>query len=230
MKRFTETEKWRDSWFQNLSPEAKLVFVYMADMCDAAGVWDPNEKLAEFSIGKRVNWVSVYEELGTKVVRLRSGKIFLVKFIEFQYGELTDACAPHRKVFRVLETHGIKYPITTLSLPLYKGINDTPKEEEEDKEEDKDKEEDSAVLTLESVPASKRFTPPTPEEVAAYSAEIGYPMSGQDWCDSYAQKGWMTGKNKMKDWRAAVRTWKANGWMPSKAKSGNELEDRFNKF
>lgn len=54
--------------------------------------------------------------------------------------------------------------------------------------------------------------PPAPEDVTAYSAEIGYPMDGQKWCDSYAQKGWKVGKAVMVDWRAAVRNWKANRW------------------
>lgn len=57
------------------------------------------------------------------------------------------------------------------------------------------------------------FVPPSPEEVTEYSASIGYPMNGQDWCDTYATKGWVVGgSSKMKDWKAAVRKWKANGW------------------
>ncbi len=62
---------------------------------------------------------------------------------------------------------------------------------------------------------SSPFNPPTPDEVTQYTAEIGYPMDGAAWCDSYAQKGWMVGKSKMKDWKAAARNWKRNGWQPS---------------
>lgn len=59
------------------------------------------------------------------------------------------------------------------------------------------------------------FVPPSPEEVTEYSASIGYPMNGQDWCDSYSCKGWCVGgSTKMKDWKAAVRKWKAKRWMP----------------
>jgi hypothetical protein len=73
-------------------------------------------------------------------------------------------------------------------------------------------------LDRENAPSrSSRFVPPTAEEVTAYSVEIGYPMDGAAWCDSYQQKGWMTGKNKMRDWRAAARTWKRNGWMPGQS-------------
>lgn len=56
------------------------------------------------------------------------------------------------------------------------------------------------------------FTPPSPEQVEAYSREIGYPLDGQAWCDFYERKGWKVGSAKMKKWEAAVRNWKAQGW------------------
>ncbi len=72
----------------------------------------------------------------------------------------------------------------------------------------------------------KRFVPPTPEEVDEYSKAIGYPMDGSAWCDKYIQKGWMVGKNKMKDWKAAVRNWKSNGWLPDKPNLQPSFQDR----
>lgn len=58
----------------------------------------------------------------------------------------------------------------------------------------------------------RKKIPPTPEQVTAYSASIGYPLDGAEFCDSYAAKGWMVGRTKMKDWQSAVRNWKRNGW------------------
>lgn len=52
-----------------------------------------------------------------------------------------------------------------------------------------------------------RFNPPAVEEVAAYCAERRNNVDAQAWWDFYQSKGWMVGKNKMKDWKAAVRTW-----------------------
>lgn len=54
---------------------------------------------------------------------------------------------------------------------------------------------------------SHGFTPPTLEEVAAYCRERNNDVDPQKWYDFYSAKGWMIGKNKMKDWKAAVRTW-----------------------
>lgn len=52
-----------------------------------------------------------------------------------------------------------------------------------------------------------RFTPPTVEAVAAYVSEKGYHVNAERFVSFYQQKGWMVGKNHMKDWKAAVRTW-----------------------
>ena len=51
------------------------------------------------------------------------------------------------------------------------------------------------------------FIPPTLEEVRAYCQERNNGVDPQKWYDFYSAKGWMIGKNKMKDWKAAVRTW-----------------------
>jgi hypothetical protein len=53
----------------------------------------------------------------------------------------------------------------------------------------------------------KKFTIPTPEEVQAYCDERKNGILGQQFCDFYSSKGWKIGKEPMKDWKAAVRTW-----------------------
>ena len=54
----------------------------------------------------------------------------------------------------------------------------------------------------------KRFEPPSIEDVKAYAGEKGYAnVDAERFCDFYESKGWMVGKNKMKDWKAAVRNW-----------------------
>lgn len=59
----------------------------------------------------------------------------------------------------------------------------------------------------ESAPKPKSFVPPTPEEVNAYCKERGNGIDGSEFVDFYQSKGWLVGKSKMKDWKAAVRTW-----------------------
>ena len=58
-----------------------------------------------------------------------------------------------------------------------------------------------------TAPARRSFTPPTVEEISAYCKERGNRVDPQQFFDFYESKGWMVGKNRMKDWKAAVRTW-----------------------
>ncbi len=54
---------------------------------------------------------------------------------------------------------------------------------------------------------AKPFTPPDIDEVRAYCKDRANSIDPDEWYDFYASKGWMVGKNKMVDWKAAVRTW-----------------------
>ena len=81
---------------------------------------------------------------------------------------------------------------------------------------DKDSIEENSI---DSTP-QKRFAKPTIEEVEAYCQERNKGVDAQRWYDYYSSNGWKVGKNPMKDWKAAVRTWErseSNG----KPKSSN---------
>ena len=54
---------------------------------------------------------------------------------------------------------------------------------------------------------SSLFAPPTVEEVRAYCVERNNRVDPERFVDFYSSKNWFVGKNKMKDWKAAVRTW-----------------------
>jgi len=54
---------------------------------------------------------------------------------------------------------------------------------------------------------SKRFSPPTLEEIKVYCSERNNSIDSEKFRDFYESKNWMIGKNKMKDWKACVRTW-----------------------
>lgn len=53
----------------------------------------------------------------------------------------------------------------------------------------------------------KRFTPPSLEDVKSYINEKGYEVNAEAFINFYESKGWYVGKNKMKNWRAAVANW-----------------------
>lgn len=54
-----------------------------------------------------------------------------------------------------------------------------------------------------------RFTPPSISDVEQYCREKGYHINAERFVCFYAQKDWMVGKNRMKDWKRAVQGWEA---------------------
>ena len=82
---------------------------------------------------------------------------------------------------------------------------------------------------IESGAKTKRFSPPTVEEVKAYCLEHGYNVDAERFVDFYSSKGWLVGKTKMKDWKAAVRSWhsrnKSEGRYIAESKTAFDGED-----
>ncbi len=128
-KRFTDTNKWKDSWFQDLPTKYKLFWIYLCDECDAAGLWKPNIRLATFQIGEPFEEAELKRVFCDRITITESGYWFITKFINFQYGELSESSKPHLSIIKILHYHKIKgYP---------KGIH-TLKEKEQEKEKEKE--------------------------------------------------------------------------------------------
>lgn len=62
----------------------------------------------------------------------------------------------------------------------------------------------------ENIKEKERFKKPTVEEIAEYCKERNNGIDAQYFWDSYNAKDWMIGKQKMKDWKSAIRTWERN--------------------
>ena len=62
-------------------------------------------------------------------------------------------------------------------------------------------------IVKERIVKEKRFLPPSVDDVRAYCQERKNNISPERFVDFYSSKGWMVGKNPMKDWKACIRTW-----------------------
>lgn len=80
-------------------------------------------------------------------------------------------------------------------------VNSTQIKKENKKEK---KENTTKVVQKKSV---ARFSPPTIEQLKEYICSNKYNVDAERFFNFYQSKGWYVGKNKMKDWKAAVRTW-----------------------
>lgn len=81
-----------------------------------------------------------------------------------------------------------------------------------EKEKEKEKELDTEIESIRGKPALKRFAPPALDDVKAYCIERKNTVDAEHWFSYYTANGWKVGKNPMKDWKAAVRTWERNGY------------------
>lgn len=91
---------------------------------------------------------------------------------------------------------------------------------------DNDNVNDNVNVCSRAIPT--RFLPPTTEEVREYAKEKGYAIDAERFVDFYESKGWMVGKNKMKDWKAAARNWSRDKpkQEPKKGYKGSNYEQR----
>jgi hypothetical protein len=144
VKRFTETQKWADPWFMDLPAKWKLFWVYLLDNCDNAGVWTPNMRLAAVQIGENFEAAEALRVFTDRIEALPNGKWHITKFVEFQFGELSDSCKPHKSIKNLMEKHGLAgsskgypYPLDTLQ------EKEEEKEQEQEQEQDKDQDKDA---------------------------------------------------------------------------------------
>lgn len=112
-KRFSDTDKWKKSFFRGLEAPYKLLWMYVLDDCDIAGVWQVDFEVACIKIGEKVTERTALELFGDRVVQFDQGKKwFLSDFIFFQYGELSDTNNMHRAVTKILRSNNLDFPPT----------------------------------------------------------------------------------------------------------------------
>lgn len=106
MKRMTETDKWRDSWFVELEPIDKLLWIYILDNCNNAGVFDASWKTISFMMGAQISAEYFDKVFSCKLFKISCTKYWVRNFIKIQYGELSGASFPHKSVLRNLREVG----------------------------------------------------------------------------------------------------------------------------
>lgn len=230
MKRFTETTKWGNPWYRKLEPRLKLLWQYMLDHCDNAGVIEVDWELASFQIGEEVE-ESDLESFGERIESIHGSKLWICGFIEFQCGELKESCRPHQAVIKLLHSHKLSERVLN---PYPKGIptlagRDQEKEKEQDKDTDQEKDAAPAEIDLDLVrrrlnvafrqPADSRWTPQMMFNLRDHSggwtwddwqrvlAYLDAPASEDDQDLKYRCQGLESFLEKLRNQRTRAFTW-----------------------
>lgn len=209
-KRFTDTEKYKKEFIRSLPFQYKLLWDYLYHDCNFAGIWYVDFEVAQIRIGQdapinkkdALTWFNNGED---RIIEINNGKKWFLKpFIPFQYGCLLQTNKLHIGVIRELVKEGVSLPQLSPYVGLSKGDQLGAK--------DKDKEKDKVIKGV----IGGDFKAPSVDEVKEYCLERRNNVDSEKFVDFYTAKGWMIGKNKVKDWKACVRTWEKKDEIPQK--------------
>tara|TARA_R100001460_G_scaffold7790_3_gene19578 strand:- start:3932 stop:4585 length:654 start_codon:yes stop_codon:yes gene_type:complete len=203
----TDTDKWKKRFVRDLSPQHKLLWFYILDDCNHAGIWEVDIEVASIRVGYELIYDMLPESFLDKIVIFDNGdKWFIPDFIDFQYGELNPNSNVHKSVISLLQRYNLEGYV--------KGLQTLP-----NTEQDKD-----IVIVKDKVKAkAKRFVKPSLSDLEDYCIERNNKVDVVKFFNYYESNGWKVGKNPMKDWRAAIRTWEKNSTEQSKSKVEQSL-------
>ena len=85
-KRFTDTEKWKDGWFTDLKPEHKLIWYYLLDNCDNAGIWKLNMKMLNIMCDTNISAEELLTIFKYRLTQIKTDTYLINKFCVYQYG------------------------------------------------------------------------------------------------------------------------------------------------
>ena len=209
-KRYVDTDMWKKKWFRTLSTKMKNVWIYLITMCDHAGLYEVDIDLMGLFIGESITQEEIMDCLSQQIEVIDEDKWFLPKFVKFQYNvtdptELNPNNRVHKSVIDILSSyHLVEGSTKTLPSPLKKDIRVTRGAKDKDKDKD--------INNSSNKIKRKVFKKPNKDEVQKYCNERKNTIDPERFITHYESKGWMVGKVKMVDWKAAVRTWEKNNF------------------
>lgn len=217
-QRNTDIEIWRDPWFRKLPPLYKTFWRYLCDNADDAGVWKEDLEMAIFQIGSEISKKDaffLFNDTKERLKEFKTGYWQITGFIEFHYGELSEACKFHKHVLCLVSHHGLDgFTMGSQTLKDKDKYKDTGK--------GKDKGDSKGGLVK-----------PTKKELSDYFTVRGLEAAqaeaeAQQFLDHYESVGWVIGKTRkpMKSWPGAASTWLSNWHKWGKENTGQSAPAR----
>ncbi len=196
---------------KTLKPLARLLYAEITALCNKEGYcWSSNQYFADlYEVDPKTvsGWIGQLKTKGYITVQLEykeGTKQVLKRYIRINEGGMD----------KIMDTLPIKKCI-----PSPQNDGDPPHKIMED---------NKTINNTFNNTTNKgtRFTPPSVDEVSDYCNQRNNLVDAETFIDFYQAKGWMVGKNKMKDWKACVRTWETNRKQKPKPKKQGTIKDR----
>lgn len=129
-KRFTDTDKWKKPFVRALDAPYKLLWFYILDDCDMAGIWQVDFEVARIRTGQELDYDSALRLFGDRIKPIDKFKWFIPDFVTFQYGNLSENNRMHLSVIQILKKYN-------LYISPLQGAKDGVKDNNKDKDKDK---------------------------------------------------------------------------------------------
>ena len=166
-------------------------------------------------IGTVKQALSIFKDLGLIDV-LENGAIYMLDIQNF-IGKGSSEADRKREYRQRIETDR-----TNVQTNLRQISEKSPPEIEIELEKDIEIEKEIHSSAKSTTTKRKRFEKPTLSEIKQYCIERGNKVDAQHFFDYYESNGWKVGKNSMKNWQAAVRTWERSEYRkPATTKKSN---------
>tara|TARA_Y100001938_G_C8094118_1_gene436995 strand:+ start:369 stop:1223 length:855 start_codon:yes stop_codon:yes gene_type:complete len=226
-KRFTDTRKWEKEWFLSLECGDKLVWLYLLDTCDEAGLWNANWRLCSILTG--VDLDGCPKALKHQLVKTNHDKVLYIKdFMDFQYPDYMVKRSPMiAKCVRRLIKYGVvsekEYSVAqSNSQSDYQSdssVATTVQEKEKEKEKVKVKEIVKDAIVINKIDVSlKSIDVKFLDDLQAKHMDIDVEEEFIKFKDYLASKG-----KTYKNYQAAFRNWIKSNFVPKSDKVKNEM-------
>ena len=220
--RFTQTEKWDDKWFRQLSPNAKVLYWYVWDKCNIAGFWEVDLEGALFHTKIPQRGIEgAYKELARGFLA-NGDYVWIRKFLYHQRNlPLNENNPSHRGILKVINEFKSIFPNALEEIKnqllkesekgATKGLA-SPLSISKSKGKSKSK----------SKSKSKEFKPPTLEDVKKYisdNPELNNVDPNTFW-KGFNDGGWIDTKgDAVRNWKLKLITWSNYGDRTDKRKT-----------
>ena len=109
-RRLTDTEKWNDPWFFELPGEMKLLWLFMLDTCDHAGIWKLQLSRFNSQTGFHIMHSDLVKFFGDRLYEINQHTFVIPKFIKFQYPTFNpEKNKAHLGVVRGLSYYNVSF-------------------------------------------------------------------------------------------------------------------------
>jgi len=187
------TSFWSDPFIQDLDNDHRLFYLYLLtnEKTKQCGIYEISKKQISFELGYSIDRVSkllAYFIKNDKILYSEATKEVALK----NWMKYNASTSP--KVVSCIKSELCSVKDRVL-IEYVNGMYTASQEEQEEEEEQEQEK-------------HKRFVKPNRNDVRAYMIELNMADLSQRFVDYYESNGWRVGRNAMKDWKAAVRTWK----------------------